>query len=175
MRKITTFKLLNVTYRSQQYCADEGVRLLSLGEAAAPIDRLAGTEAKDDKGTFHPLDSRENINRHVRDAMAGVINPARVLDELTQAVSEFNFGFLNTYKPVKTPRRFFSDIEQNKLEQEDPHIERVIAAKYATLRELQEFYSTADLFRLLDVIANDNLNAALASEAARAEAIAKRK
>jgi hypothetical protein len=76
---------------------------------------------------------------------------------------------------VKTPRRFFSDIEQNKLEQEDPHIERVIAAKYATLRELQEFYSTADLFRLLDVIANDNLNAALASEAARAEAIAKRK
>jgi len=154
------------------HSADEGTRLLALEDAATPIDRLSGTSAFSE-GAWHALDSRESINAFVRDGMAGVIDASSVLNTLIQIVDDWNFGFLRSYVPVKTPGRFRSKAEVNLLESEDPYLERCVASKLATLRELQSFYSTRDLFRMIDISANESLNNALASESASDEARAK--
>lgn len=47
----------------------------------------------------------------------------------------------------------------------DPFIAHVVSRRLATLKELEEYYGTEDLFDMLEIIAVDDNNQAVANEA----------
>ncbi len=176
MRKEFTFIVFGNNYRSKQFAAVNGVTLLCDKESADvghPIAVLNETEVLTTDG-WMPLRMPGAIDRYVTDAM-GMVSPIVVLDVLCGRVYVDNFGFLNGWKPVNIPRRLVAavdaDMEETRM---DPVISLVVMAGKATLRELEEYYSTEDVFKMYDMIAVDNLNKALGSEAAMAEAKSKR-
>lgn len=67
-------------------------------------------------------------------------------------VYDFSFGFLKTWKGVKVPRRFISDAKSVSTEYTDPLISQLIQEDYASLRELEEYYSLEDAFRMFDIM-----------------------
>lgn len=177
MRKEFTFVVFGNNYRSKQFAAVHGVMLLCDKETADvghPLRVLDDTEVMTTDG-WAPLRTPGAIDRYVTDAM-GMVSPIVVLDVLCGRVYVDNFGFLNGWRPVQIPRRLVAaadvDMEAARM---DPVISLVVMANKATLRELEEYYSTEDVFKMYDMIAVDNLNKALGSEAAMAEAKAKRK
>ena len=170
MRKTSQFSIFGNNYRTHQFAAARGVEMLCEGSASAnPVALLSGTEVLATEGWLE-LSGIGAINALVKDSL-GLAASLVVLDALCAKVYEENFGFLASWKPVAIPKRFVSTIdfkiEEYKI---DPVISTVVMAGQATIRELEEYYSTEDAFKMYDMIAVDSLNKALGSEAAMADA-----
>lgn len=174
MRKTIEFDLFGNMYRVKEFAAAYGVEVLCAadGNPSHPITVLQCCHVWNGN-EWIPLDSRQTINALVTDA-AKMTQPAQVLEQLIARVYQFNFDFLQSWKPVHVPRRLMTELPKD---MEDPRIDPVISliamADKATMRELEEYYSTRDAFKMYDMIAIDGLNKALGTEAAIADAKSK--
>lgn len=163
MIQIKTFDAFGIVYRTEQHAAVQGMELLGQ-ENAHPVDLLSKTEVQVEN-VWIKLDNTDSINKHVFDK-ADALPPRVVLSGLMNVVYSFNFGFLKQWKGVKIPSRFQEESESIDSIHTDPLIAALIQEQAATLRELEEYYSLEDAFRIFDVIMAKAVNAAYAQDAA---------
>jgi hypothetical protein len=174
MRKTIEFDLFGNMYRLKEFAAADGVEILCAadGNPSHPLVVLQCCDVWTGE-QWIPLDNRHNVNTLVTDAMK-MTQPAQVLDQLIARIYQFNFDFLQGWKPINVPRRLMADLPKDiEAPRIDPVISLIAMADKATMRELEEYYSTRDAFKMYDMIAVDSLNKALGTEAAVAEAKSK--
>lgn len=170
--KTKCFPCVGGTYRTKEFPAVSGLELLYKFDEAAPVTVLQHTEVLIDD-QWIKLDSKQAINDFVVDPV-GFVSPLVVLKELRESVKEMNFGFLATWKGIKVPGRFQSQAKTVKSEYSAPLVSNLIQADKATLRELEEYYSVEDAFKMFDIVLVSTVNKALAQEEADKEAKRKR-
>jgi hypothetical protein len=158
-----TFDAFGSKYRTAQFCAARGLELLNI-KNPHPTEMLGLTEIFV-KGEWVSLGESSLINLHVKDCL-NVLVPRLVLNGVMSVVHEFNFGFLRTWRGVRIPARFIDDSAVIDSRYTDPLMAQLIQDDAATLRELEEYYSLEDAFRIFDVIVAKSVNAALSTEAA---------
>lgn len=161
--KTKTFGLFGVDYRTTQFTAVQALEIMER-ESTHPIDNLRLTQAHVPGRGWVDLDSRESINEIVRDE-TGILAPRLVLQALLRTVNEYSFGFTTAWKGVKIPKRFTSGVDAKSSSHVDPLIAQLLQEEVATLKELEEYYSLEDAFKMLDVMVAKGVNEALAHEA----------
>jgi hypothetical protein len=170
------FESFGVKYRTKQFSAARGVELLFRSNEVYPTEYLEKTEVLFEfsrkKKEWISLSDSANIDKGVRDK-EGLLRPRIVLEGLLMVVYDFSFGFLKTWKGVKVPRRFISDAKSVSTEYTDPLISQLIQEDYASLRELEEYYSLEDAFRMFDIMTAKGVNAAYQHEQAERESKSK--
>ncbi|QOV06248.1 hypothetical protein CPT_Maja_028 [Burkholderia phage Maja] len=173
MIKSKTFEAFGVKYRTTQFAAVRGLEILSKGDDIYPTEFLEKTEVLlGDE--WLSLKEEENIDRGIRDE-AGILAPRVVLDGVNVVVNEFNFGFLKAWKGVKVPRKFLSDAKSVSTEYSEPIVAQLVQDEMATLRELEEYYSLEDAFKLFDILTAKGVNLAYQHEQAERESKANRR
>lgn len=166
--KIKEIQLFGVVYSCQQFSAIEGMSIFEM-ENPHPCIILSKTQVQTKKGKWKPLSEVENVNKFVLDKL-GVFTPLQVLNVLVDLIRKENFGFLSSWKGVKVPVRFLSDSKQVHSEYTTPMLSSLINENKASLKELEEYYSLEDAFRMFDMLSMKNVNEALSNEAAQARA-----
>ncbi len=142
-------------------------------EKASPLEILEFAEVHVD-GEWFKLNNRDAINDFIVDPI-GISTPLFVLKEVCSAVKFVNYGFLADWKGVTIPRRFQNQAETIKSDYTAPLISNLIQADKATLRELEEYYSVEDAFKMFDIVLVNTVNKAYAQEEAEKEAKRNRK
>lgn len=165
MTKTKIFDIFGTHYKTVQFPAVGSLDLMGRMSYAHPMEVLSRTASMDKEGKWVALEDRASINQYVRDA-AGVLPPILVLRGLTKVITEFSFGFAQGWKGIKIPPRFKSGVEPRSSKYVDPVIGQILQEGMASLRELEEYYSLEDAFKMFDLIAVKGVNAALAHEAA---------
>lgn len=128
-----------------------------------PMEVLCLTEVK--RGdVWVPLTTPEAINELVRDK-AAILPGVLVLKGLCSIVSDFNFAFLVGWHGVKVPNRFIDGTEGVSTKYSKPMISQLVNDGIP-LRDLEEYYSLEDAFRMFDIRMAKGVNEALATEAA---------
>ncbi len=166
--KIKEIHLFGVIYSCKQFSAIEGMSIFEM-DSPHPCVILSNTHVKTNKGKWKSLSEADNVNKYVVDKM-GVFTPLQVLNLLVELVRKENFGFLATWKGVKVPVRFLSDSKQVQSEYTTPMLSSLMNENKASLKELEEYYSLEDSFRMFDMLSMKNVNEALSNEAAQARA-----
>ena len=174
MRKTVTFDAFGRWYRVTQFAAIPALAIMEKRDELAPVDVLAGTEACDYNDVWHPLSDPENINAYVTDA-ACVLPPRAILAAVVAKANEINFGFLKTWKATKVPSRFRSDAASVNSDHIDPIVQTLTQEDRATYRELEEYYSLEDAFKMFETVVVESVNSALAHEQAERDAKSKKK
>ena len=163
MRTVKYFETFGRHYRITQFAATRGFELMEKREELGPLDMLSGTSARRDSGEWVDLNTRETINELVTD-IAEILPPREILDVIFGFASYHNFGFLHSWKGAKIPRRFVSEKESVSSTYVEPIVSILIQDKVATLKELEEYYSLEDAFKMFDVIVVKGINQALSNE-----------
>lgn len=168
MARITKeFDAFGINYRCKQFDAVSGLEILDQLTAASPQQMLGLTEVEFNC-QWHPLADAANINAYVYD-LAGVISPLMALRAVMSIVQEFNFGFLATWRGVRIPGRFISGAKSVSTEHAKPLVAQLQQNGTATLKELEEYYSLHDAFKMFDVNVAKGVSEAYAQEAAAKE------
>ncbi len=166
--KVKSFVCVGGVYRTKLFPAVSGLELLYKFEDASPLEVLAHTEVcVEDE--WYPLNTREAVNDFVVDPL-GFTPPLFVLNELRAAVQDANFGFLAKWNGIKVPSRFQTQSKSVRSEYAAPLVSNLIQADKATLRELEEYYSVEDAFKLFDIVLVSTVNKAYAQEESEREA-----
>jgi hypothetical protein len=154
MRKTKEFMVFGNKYRITQLAAAVAFDRISKGsDDFFPLLETATIDGV-------RLDTKEAINEKVKDSL-DFIKPRLVLSSLVDVINDFNFGFFDKRKPPKLPNYMRSTSEDvPRHSDESPVIGLLVAEGKATLRELEEYYSLEDAFRLYDIIFIDKLNQA---------------
>lgn len=163
-KKKTKFSAFGVQYQTEQFSAIRGMEIMALNGDIHPCDLLAQTSAQSSDGAWHVLDNQENINNLVLD-LAGVLAPRLVLNGVISLVNEYNFKFMETWKSVKVPARFTDGAATVSSKNVDPMASQLIQDGVATLKELEDYYSLEDAFKMFDTIMVKGVNNALSHEA----------
>lgn len=163
-RLIKEFDAFGVNYRSKQYSAVYGLELMETPGDMDPFQVFTGTEVEHN-GQWVPLSDRYTIDVHVVD-LAGILSGFSVLRAVMGIVSIHNFGFLVDWRGVKVPNRFLDDAASVATANARPLVAQLQAYGSASLKELEEYYSLEDAFKLFDINVAKGVNEALANEAA---------
>jgi hypothetical protein len=161
MRQTKEIKLFGQRYRLSQISAAEGFRYMNVKrDATDELMALIDETAIYVGGQWQRL-TKENIDNYVKDAI-DVMQPRLVLKALVKELNDYNFGFLNTRKTFRVPSylRPDHDYEVRQIEGESPVMGVLISEGKATLRELQEYYSLEDAFKIYDILFVEKLNSA---------------
>jgi hypothetical protein len=164
--KTKSFEMFGVSYRSIQFSAVRALEMIA-AQNVSPLEALERTSVLVGEDWVE-LDSRERVNQYVRDR-AELISPHLVLRGLLKTVGDHSCGIAKGWKGVKIPTRFTADgqgLTTRRSAHVDPVVETILQHDAATLRELEEYYSLEDAFKMLDVIVAKGVNDALAQEAA---------
>lgn len=166
MTKTKHFAAFGVDYRAVQFPAVPSLAMMSSLEELTPMELLSRTEVNDKEGGgWVRLDDRNAINSYVKDAL-NILPPMLVLRGLISVVNEHSFAFAKEWRGVKIPSRFRAEGEVKSSAYVAPMIASILQEKMATLRELEEYYSLEDAFKMFDVIVAKGVNTALAHESA---------
>lgn len=158
------FDLFGVEYKTTQFPAITALQIMENAATMHPIDNLRQTFVRSGK-EWKPLDSREAVNELVVDK-AFILPPRIVLQAVLKTVNEFSFGFVTGWRGVRIPTRFTSGTAPKESRYVDPLIAQLLQEEVANLRELEEYYSLEDAFKMFDVMVAKGVNAALAQEEA---------
>lgn len=161
------FEIFGLKYKSRQFSAINGLSILD-GLATIHPELLLRQTYIDSDGVWTPLD-KENINHLVKD-FANAISPRLALKVLMSYVSDLNFGFLDNWQRIQVPARFISGAKTVAPSGIEPIISTLVQDGVASLRELEEYYSLEDAYRLFDVIMSKAVNQLLGQEEAEREA-----
>jgi hypothetical protein len=160
MRKKKEISMFGLTYQMTQMSAVAGFDKIT----ADGSDILSMLETVSIDGVM--LNNKTVINEKVKDTV-GWIKPRLVLNGLLSQVYDFNFGFLSNRKKVQIPSHLRSGDRPEPLSkqytEDSPILGMLISEGKATLRELEEYYSLEDAFRLYDIIFFDMLDDAEAN------------
>lgn len=163
-RKTTTFEAFGRDYKTTHLSAQRAIELMKPGRENHPCELLEETFIKVE-GEWIKLDCADAINRHVNDIIE-VIAPRLVLNGIMSLVNSYNYGFIDGWRGVKIPSRFIDGSQSASSVNIDPLIAQIVSDKTASLRELEEYYSLEDAFKMFDVAVARGVNQALSSEAA---------
>ncbi|MDR3449666.1 MAG: hypothetical protein P4M15_07980 [Alphaproteobacteria bacterium] len=125
-------------------------------------------------GEWFKLDTEKAINDYVFDVHE-LMKPFAMLEEVTSTVKGINFSFLANWKGVKIPPKFISAAKSVQTAYSAPIVSNLIQARQAKLKELEEYYSVEDAFKLFDVVLTNTVNKAYANDFAQQEAKRNRK
>jgi len=156
--------MFGVKYRTTQFDAVSGLDLMELLRTVHPCEVLKKTEVEV-MGNWVPLNDPDNVNFYVKDVL-GIVPPLKVLIALSDTVSAFSFEFLSGWKGVKVPSRFISDAVSVSTAYSKPLITQLVQSGSASLKELEEYYSLEDAFKMFEINVAKGVNDALSSEAA---------
>lgn len=162
--KTKFFDIFGVQYKTVQFAAIPALDIMANPGDVHPLENLRLTSVLTEDG-WTLLDSPHIVNERVRD-MGGLLAPRLVLAALLKIVNEHSFGFVSKWKGVKIPKRFTSGVEPESSSHVDPLIASVVQNGSASMRELEEYYSLEDAFKMFDIIVAKGVNEALAQEAA---------
>lgn len=163
-RQTVKFEVFGRDYKTTQLPAQRAIELMRPGRENHPCELLEHTYIKiEDR--WIALDDCDAINLHVSDII-NVIAPRQVLQGVMSLVNEYNYGFIERWRGVKIPSRFIDGSQSASSSNVDPLIAQIISDKTATMRELEEYYSLEDAFKMFDVAVARGVNQALSSEAA---------
>jgi len=167
MTNTRIFEVFGIKYRTRQFAAVPSLDMLSRIDDLHPMDALAQTEINVN-GEWVPLTTREAINEHLRDGIM-YLAPVIVMRGIVSLVTEYSFAFAKEWKGMKVPARFTTGQSSSEIRSSphvNPMIANIIQEGMATLRELEEYYSLEDAFKMFDVLTAKSINSALAHEAA---------
>ena len=167
-RKTENFEFFGNKFRIKQFAAVRGMEILEK-ENLDPTEVLECTEVRTENGDWVLLDNDDDINKYVKDVI-NHIPPLNVMKILMSEVRLFNFRFLDGWAPVRIPSRFQSDAKSISSAYTQPIIANLMSEDYATLRELEEYYSLEDAFKMFNVMLTKAVNTALSHEAAEQKA-----
>lgn len=162
MTKTKIFDAFGVQYRVTQFPAVTCMAML--GTITSPVEELSRTEVKAQTG-WVLLDNRAAINEYVVDKV-NVLPPVIVLRGILRLVHDHSFAFTKEWKGIKIPLRLQGDGEIKNSTHIQPMMAQILTEGMATLRELEEYYSLEDAFKMFDIIVAKSVNSALAHEAA---------
>lgn len=158
------FSAFGVEYRTKQFSAFHGLEIMEVLREIRPEELLSLTDVKVE-GEWIPLSNSDNINKFVKDELS-ILPPVMALKALTGLVSEFSFGFLSGWTGAKVPTRFIANYRAINTNNSQPLIAQLVQDGTANLRDLQEFYSLEDGFKMFDIMMVKGINMALANEEA---------
>jgi hypothetical protein len=164
MTKTKYFDAFFVSYRTVQFPAISALDLMGRMYTSSPIEVLSRTAVKVGN-EWVQLDNRAAINEHLRDATDS-LPPILVLRGITQLINDFSFDFARDWSGVKIPARFKSGADPKSSAYVPSMLSHIMQEGMATLRELEEYYSLEDAFKMFDVLVVKSVNTALAHEAA---------
>jgi ribosomal protein S8 len=167
------FIVAGTHYRTKTYSAVFGLKILGEEDEANPVEVLKHTEVERE-GEWSALVSAAALNEHLYDPFE-IMTPFQVLEQVIGMVKDINFGFLATWKGAKIPNRFISQSDTIKTAYSEPIISNLIQADKANLRDLEEYYSVHDAFKMFDIVIVSTVNKALAQEEAEKAAKQNRK
>lgn len=173
MTNTKEFDIFGVRYKTTQWPAVAALSLIERSETVTPTEVLSRTSVEVGYNEWLRLDCRSNINDFVRDRIEK-IPPRVVLTALTKIVNDYSFGFMAGWKGVKIPKRFLNGADSVSSDHVDPVISQLVADGVASYRELEEYYSLEDAFKMFDILMAKSLNAALANEELEKKVKAKR-
>lgn len=166
MKKTTTFDAFGMKYKTEQFSAIQGLELIADDSAAIhPCKLLAKTQIYTKDGIWADLSNQTILNDNVND-LANILPPRIVLNGIVSLVHDFNFQFLANWKGVKVPSRFIDGAQALSSQNLEPMAAQLIQDGAASLRELEEYYSLEDAFKMFDTIMVKGVNQALSQEAA---------
>jgi hypothetical protein len=164
-RKSREFSAFGVKYRTTQFAAMRGLELIDEHKNVHPCEMLELTEVYGPDENWHSLAYEDNVNSYVEDSI-GVIPPLLVLKAIADLVNEYSFGFLVGWKGVRIPSRFTDGFRPVTTHHAQPLVSQLVQDKTAELRDLEEYYSLEDAFKMFDIMVAKGVNEALANEAA---------
>jgi hypothetical protein len=164
MKKTRVFSAFGKKYQTIQFSAIEGLEIMARPDDLHPCELLAKTQVQISPSVWGDLSEQIILNDHVLDA-AGILAPRLVLTGLISLVHDFNFKFLENWKSVKVPLRFTDGAKSVSSSNIEPMASQLIQSEVATLRELEEYYSLEDAFKMFDTIMVKGINQALSQEA----------
>lgn len=171
MIKTIEFSAFGRQYRTTQFAAIPAMAVM--GNAASTPDVVLSRTEVNFKGSWINLGSPQAINNYVNDA-TGILAPRLVLNGIIDLVAGYSFNFVRSWKSAKVPRRFVDGANSIESKHIDPMIGTLVVERLATMRELEEYYSMEDAFRMFDALIVKGINQALSHEAAMADAKNKR-
>lgn len=157
------FDLFGRSYITHQFSAIPALAIMERKAELHPRDMLSKTSIEID-GEWFELGNDRIINEYVNDIIEK-IPPRVVLGALISIVNDFNFGFLSNWRGVKVPTRFLDGARSVSSANVDPLVSQLVQDGAASLRELEEYYSLEDAFKMFDIIMVKGVNQALANEA----------
>jgi len=101
-------------------------------------------------GAWVPLETPELVDEHVPDWEA--------LQKLESAAMDYNYGFLENWRPVKPPASMRSKFAVITCRYMDPIFSTLISANYATLHEMRTVYSLEDVFMMIEALTVSSIN-----------------
>lgn len=164
MKKKTKFSAFGVQYQTEQFSAIRGMEIMALNGDIHPCEILSQTSAQSEDGAWHVLDTQEAVNAIVVDR-ANILAPRLVLNAVLSLVNDYNFKFMEGWKGVKVPARFMDGAATVSSKNVDPMASQLIQDGVATFKELEEYYSLEDAFKMFDTIMVKGVNNALSHEA----------
>lgn len=167
MIKSKEFDAFGLKYRTIQFAAVQALDIMD-NRHNDPVSVLSRTEICEN-GNWVGLDSSSSINDLVRDEL-GLIAPRLALNGILSVVGDFNFGFIRVWRGAKVPSRFTSGAASIDSKNIDPTIGTLITEGLASMKELEEYYSLEDAFKMFDALIVKGINSALSQEAAIAGA-----
>lgn len=163
MTNTKEFEVFGVRYKTTQWPAVQALALIERAEVVTPMEVLGRTSVEVGYNEWLRLDDPRNINAYVRDRISK-IPPRVVLLAITKVVNAYSFGFMDGWKGVKVPTRFMSGAETVSSGHVDPVVSQLVQDGVASYRELEEYYSLEDAFKMFDILMAKSLNSALANE-----------
>lgn len=161
-KKTSQFIAFGVKYRTTQFSAVTGLEFTSRTADLHPCEILGQTDVKIG-AVWRSLSDPKVINMGVTDK-ARVVSPLMVLNGIISLVRDFNFAFIDNWRGVKVPTRFLDQTNSVSSENIDPIVRQLIQDDVATLKELEEYYSMEDAFKLFDTLMVKGINQAIAQE-----------
>lgn len=163
MIKTKEFSMFGRRYRTTQFAAIPALDIMD-NHHDDPVAILAKT-ASFENGHWMALNTPEAINALVHDELYKIA-PRMALNGLMSLVGEFSFGFLHYWRGAKVPSRFSSGSPSISSNNIDPTVGTLITEGLASMKELEEYYSLEDAYKMFDALIVKNVNSALSQEAA---------
>lgn len=164
--RAVNFELFGIKYRSTQFSAVEGFDILDGLSNVHPLVLLGKSEILLE-GKWLAMDAQ--TTNKVKD-MSNALPPNYALKAVLSTVSNINFGFIDSWRRINVPSRFISDTTAVKADGVSPIVAALVQAEVASLRELEEYYSLEDAYRMFDVVMAKAVNSLLGQEEAEREA-----
>lgn len=163
-RSTKEFDVFGVNYRTKQFSAVYGLDLMEAPGDMTPYQLFVHMEVEHN-GEWIPASSRAAMNSYIKD-LAGVISPLTALRAVMAIVTEFNFAFLTGWNGVKVPGRFLDGAKSVVSVNARPLVAQLQSSGVANLKDLEEYYSLEDAFKMFDINMAKGVSDAYAQEAA---------
>lgn len=92
------------------------------------------------------------------DVVNAVLPDWEALVEIETAAVDYNFGFLDSWRPIRVPASMEPQYSTITSRHANPIVSALVSAEMATILELREHYSLEEAFQMLDIATAKSVN-----------------